>query len=41
VLGLLESMSHPGRDSDEILDGLPYFVAVEVAEDFVEGLDSG
>jgi hypothetical protein len=41
VLGLLESMSHPGRDGDEILDGWPYFVALEVAEDLVEGLDNG
>ena len=41
VLGLLESMSHPGRDGDEILDGLPYFVALEVAGYLVEGLDSG
>ena len=41
VLGLLESMSHPSFDGDEILDGLPYFVALEVAEDIVEGLDNG
>jgi hypothetical protein len=41
VLGLLQSMSHPGRDGDEIVDGLPYFVALEVAGYLVEGLDSG